>query len=102
MYAKLNGGLYTGEPFEEGAPWATVPVIPDAAYMTHQNLRSANPPVQALVQYPGGPRPGNNEQTMPGVTQSANSAIWCNNMTCDHDLITGYSTGTIFGSAKST
>lgn len=64
---KLNGGLYTGEPFAPGAPWANVPVIPDAGYMTYVNLRSANPPAAALTQYPGGQRPGNNTQVMPGV-----------------------------------
>lgn len=56
----LNGGLFTGEPFASGAPWANVPVVPDAEYMTHVNLRSARPPVQALFQYPGNTRPGNN------------------------------------------
>lgn len=58
----LNGGLYTGEPFVKNAPWANVPVIPDTDYMTHVNLRSANPPLKALFQYPGNTRPGNNFQ----------------------------------------
>ena len=65
----LNGGLYTGAPFLPNAPWGNVPVIPDADYMTHVNLKSANPPPEALSQYPGGPRPGNNNQTMPGVNR---------------------------------
>ena len=64
---KLNGGLYTGEPFEENAPWANVPVIPDVDYMTFVNLRSANPPPGAILQYPGYERKGNNYQSMPGV-----------------------------------
>jgi len=63
----LNGGLFTGEPFMEGAPWANVPVIPDVDYMTNKNLRSANPPLQALFQYPGNTRPGNNYQANSGL-----------------------------------
>lgn len=63
----LNGGLYTGEPFAKDAPWANVPVIPDVTYMVHHNLRSANPPPQALVHYPGTVRPGNNEPLYEGV-----------------------------------
>ena len=61
-----NGGLYTGTPF--AGPWGNVPVIPDVDYMTHINLKSANPPKEALMQYPGGVRLGNNYQSMPGVT----------------------------------
>lgn len=56
---QLNGGLYTGEPFKKGAPWANVPVVPDEGYMTHVNLQSANPPKAALYQY-NNIRPGNN------------------------------------------
>ncbi len=65
----LNGGLYTGQPFAPGAPWANVPVEPDAGYMVHYNLRSANPPPGALYQYPGSIRPGNSHQTMPGIVK---------------------------------
>ena len=68
----LNGGLYTGEPFVKGAPYANVPVVPDADYLTHYNLRSANPPIDALYQYPGSIRPGNNYQTMPGIMHTKN------------------------------
>jgi hypothetical protein len=63
----LNGGLFTGEPFAKGAPWANVPVIPDVDYMTNVNLRSARPPTQALFQYPGNTRPGNNYQENTGL-----------------------------------
>lgn len=69
----LNGGLYTGEPFAPGAAYANVPVIPDVSYMIHYNLRSAKPPFDAIFQYPGGNRPGNNYQAMPGVTQTSRS-----------------------------
>lgn len=64
---KLNGGLYTGEPFAKDAPWGNVPVVADVDYMIQHNLRSANPPVQALFQYPGGVRPGNNYQAQTGL-----------------------------------
>lgn len=73
----LNGGLYTGEPFKPNAPWGNVPVVPDAAYMTHINLRSANPPVDAIYQYPGNVRPGNNFQEMPGVSRIYGYGILC-------------------------
>jgi len=66
----LNGGLYTGQPFSNNAPWANVPVRPTSAYMTHMNLRSANPPLGALFQLQAGHRPGNNsDDAMPGVKQ---------------------------------
>lgn len=64
----LNGGLYTGEKFLDGAPWANVPVRPTSAYMINQTLRSANPPIQALFQLQSGFRPGNNsDDPMTGV-----------------------------------
>lgn len=63
----LNGGLYTGEPFAKGAPWGNVPVVPDAGYLIHHNLRSANPPPGALYQYPGSIRPGNSSHEMYGI-----------------------------------
>ena len=65
---KLNGGLYTGQPFLENAPWGNVPVRPTTAYMTNVNLQTANPPVQALFQMAAGFRPGNNtDDLMPGI-----------------------------------
>ena len=63
----LNGGLFTGEPFVHGAPWANIPVIPDVDFMTNMNLRSANPPPGAIFQYPGNVRPGNNFQHNTGL-----------------------------------
>jgi hypothetical protein len=64
----LNGGLFTGEAFEKDAPWGNVPVRPTTAYMTNMNLRSANPPIQALFQMQAGFRPGNNsDDMMPGL-----------------------------------
>ena len=73
----LNAGLYTGEPFN-GA-WGNVPVVPETDVYIHQNLRSANPPPGAIVQYPHNVRPGNNYQAMPGVTKfnPATHAVQC-------------------------
>jgi hypothetical protein len=70
----LNGGHYTGEPFEKNAPWGTVPVIPDTTFMIHYNLSSANPPPGANVQYIGYDRPGNNKTYMLGVSPPHNMA----------------------------
>ena len=64
----LNGGLYSGELFNKGAPWANVPAVPDSGFLIHYNLVSAAPPPGAQYQYPGGEeRPGNNYTTFPGV-----------------------------------
>lgn len=63
----LNGGLYTGEPFLPNAPWRNFLVIPTAPYLNHVNLRSANPPLQALFQMQTTYRPGNSMEAMPGV-----------------------------------
>lgn len=57
---KINGGLYTGEPFYKNAPWRNFPNRPTAAYMTNVALRTANPPKLALYQLQAGYRPGNN------------------------------------------
>ena len=82
----LNGGLYTGEPFHKNAPYGNVPVIPDTGYLIHYNLRSANPPVPALYQYPGGNRPGNNYQPMTGL-HTINAGVYkgfvCNDAPCE-------------------
>lgn len=55
----LNGGLYTGAPFKQNAPWANVPVVPEADSYT-KNLESANPPPNAIF-IPSFTRPGNNQ-----------------------------------------
>lgn len=77
----LNGGLYTGVPFAPGAPWGNVQVTPDAGYMTHYNLRTANPPPGAIYQYPGANRPGNSFTEMTGVERYNDSRfnIFCIN-----------------------
>jgi hypothetical protein len=63
----LNGGLYTGKPFDSDSPWRNFPVTPDAAVYTHINLRSAGPNPEAHYQYPGFTRPGNNLLMAPGM-----------------------------------
>ena len=79
---QLNGGLFTGEPFLKDAPWANVPVIPDVDYMTNINLRSANPPPQAIYQYPGNVRPGNNFQANTGLTPYTDTQEKPSNFSC--------------------
>lgn len=60
----FNGGLYTGEPFQTGAPWRNYPVTPDAGYYNFTNLPDA--PVIAQHHVPGGGlRPGNNTPLLP-------------------------------------
>lgn len=84
----LNGGLYTGEPFAKDAPWRNFPAIPDAGYLIHYNLRSANPPPDAIYQYPGNVRPGNNYQTMPGVTKGdPRFNQLCNKAACKYETM---------------
>lgn len=73
----LNGGLYTGEPFKEGAEYANVPVVPDSGYIIHYALRSANPPTEALYQYPETVRPGNNTPIMPGIDKYPEYNMLC-------------------------
>lgn len=74
----LNGGLYTGAPFQAGAPWRNFPATPDATYMTAVNLQSANPPPGATAQIAGSVRPGNNYQELPTVKWfSAQHSLLC-------------------------
>ena len=65
----LNGGLYTGEPFQQNAPWRNFPARPDTGNMIFNNLRSMNvPPEDALFHFPGGGiRPGNNTPELPSA-----------------------------------
>jgi hypothetical protein len=65
---KLNGGLYTGEPFAKDAEYANVPVLPYSAYWISENIKSANPPKEAVFQMQAGYRPGNNtDPDLPGL-----------------------------------
>ncbi len=63
---QAQGGLYAGAPFEAGAPWATVPVTPDAGAMNLTHLATAAPPAMGAYHLPGGGlRPGNNTPLLP-------------------------------------
>lgn len=59
---QVNGGLYTGEPFKENAPWGNRPIIPEAHIMV-SNLASQHPGAQDMI--PGTTRLGNNTQVFP-------------------------------------
>lgn len=72
---QLNAGLYGGQPMS--GPWANIPVTPTGPNMTNNNLQSAEPPVQALTQYVGSNRLGNNFRATPGVETFPNSNILC-------------------------
>tara|TARA_Y100000991_G_scaffold210757_1_gene192391 strand:+ start:625 stop:1698 length:1074 start_codon:yes stop_codon:yes gene_type:complete len=69
---QYQGGIYTGP--QAYGPWGFIPVTPTTSNMIHNNLKSANPPPGATVQYPGTNRLGNNFSSMPGVS-------WYNNTT---------------------
>lgn len=69
---KVNGGLYTGTPFQQDAPWGNTPVLPEA-HVYAENLKSANPPPTASFHIPGYTRPGNNTQTFPNHQKINNS-----------------------------
>lgn len=56
---KVNGGLFTGLPFDKDAAWGNVPVVPEA-HVYAQNLLSANPPPYGAAHVPSYNRPGNN------------------------------------------
>lgn len=64
---KVNGGLYTGEPFAS-AGWANVPVRPEAGHMQREALRIGNePPAGASLQYVCTTRPGNSDPDQSGL-----------------------------------
>lgn len=66
----LNGGLYTGQPFEAGAPWGNVPIPPDAGMMAFNRNFPATAPPEARFMLPGGGiRPGNNMPSLPSAVK---------------------------------
>jgi len=74
---KLNGGLYTGEPFLKDAPWGNFPIKPETGQYINQNLTSANPPPLAQYHYPSAEhRPGNNEPELPGIVKCPNYGFY--------------------------
>ena len=60
-----NGAVTIGEPCQGGH--CSLPVTPSDSNLIHNNLRSANPPPGATVNYPGTNRLGNNSLKMPGI-----------------------------------
>jgi hypothetical protein len=66
----VNGGLYGGPQVYH--PWMPIPVTPTSTNLTSQNLKSANPPPGATLQYIGNNRAGNNYVAKPGVYQYNN------------------------------
>jgi hypothetical protein len=66
----LNGGLFTGEPFQKDAPWKNFPTKPETGNLVYNNLASANPPPGAQYHYPSANhRPGNNTPDLYGIEQ---------------------------------
>lgn len=59
---KLNGGLFTGEAFLEGAPWGNVPIVP-----TSESMSEMIPNKMAKYHYPSAMRLGNNSDPTPGL-----------------------------------
>lgn len=69
----LNGGLYTGQPFRAGAPWANVPVVPDAGIYNFTNLPPSAPRLAKYMVPGGGIRPGNSTPILPQTYLSSRS-----------------------------
>lgn len=82
----LNGGLYTGEPFEKNAPWGNIPINPDVDYLIPIGLSLGNPPKDAFCQFPGTMRPGNNYQNMQPCVKKQNG-INCNEPPFDAEKV---------------
>ena len=66
----LNGGLFTGEPFQENAAWRNFPSKPETGHLVYHNLASANPPPGGQYHYPSANhRPGNNTPELFGIDE---------------------------------
>ena len=63
----LNGGLYTGTPFEPNSGWRNFPVKPDTGYYQFGSLAQVpSAPMAARFMLPGGGlRPGNSTPLIP-------------------------------------
>ncbi len=66
-----NAGIFSGE--QATGPWGSIKVEPTTTNYINNNLKSADPPLQALTQYPGTDRGGNNTQEMTGVVDYTNN-----------------------------
>lgn len=86
---KLNGGLYTGEPFAPGAPWANVPVEPEvgalAAHLAAtRGPEGATPDAPAQAAAIGYARPGNNAVAVDAYFAPYDPKLY-GTMTCFRD-----------------
>jgi hypothetical protein len=75
-----NAGLFSGAGSASGpgAPWAAVPVTPDAGTMTRETLLSANPPPGATDQFDHAAfRPGNSRPLIAGLRPVPDLAVVC-------------------------
>jgi hypothetical protein len=79
----LNGGWYTGEPFVKNAEYGNISVLPFSAYWNGENLKSANPPLGALMQMQAGYRPGNNTDPQINGLQYINNKLCIPAQKCD-------------------
>lgn len=71
----LNGGLYTGEPFQKGAPHANFPVTPDTTVYLQTNLQNGTEaPNEARYMYPPS-RQGNSHVEWKGLNKYEGTAI---------------------------
>tara|TARA_Y100000991_G_C21946479_1_gene337679 strand:- start:475 stop:897 length:423 start_codon:yes stop_codon:yes gene_type:complete len=62
-----NGGVTIGE--KCSGAHCSIPVTPTSGYMVYNNLRSANPPKEALYHYPSTYRLGNNSDINPNIAK---------------------------------
>ena len=84
---ELNGGWFTGEPFDPNGGYKNIYVKPCIAYWNNKNLKSADPPNQALYQLQGGYRPGNNtDQQIPELENISSLNVFCTPIVCQGGL----------------
>ena len=69
---QLNGGLYTGEPFAQGAPWGNTPVKPDTMWLTQNGFKALVP--EGNRQFADSIRPGNNDVDIPAILNGSQYA----------------------------
>lgn len=68
-----KGGVLISEPCS--GPHCAIPVEPTTSNMINNNLKSANPPLDAFTQYPGTNRLGNNTDSMPGISDYVGTTL---------------------------
>lgn len=68
-----KGGVLISEPCS--GPHCAIPVEPTTSNLINNNIKSANPPLDAFTQYPGTNRLGNNTDSMPGVSNYVGTTL---------------------------